>query len=71
VNLRNSKAWGVLATPLLAVAFVASGCQTSSLPYADNSVPASSNMWAPCPHGDAGRTKDVTLSFPDQWVCVK
>ena len=62
------------AVALIAAAVVAlgvTGCQTPTLPGQDTSVPASWNMWASCPHGDAGRIKDVALQPPDVWVCVK
>jgi hypothetical protein len=58
----------ILAALVIAVATVLSvaGCK-----HADGSVPASVSPWAACPHGDAGRVKDVTLTFPAQWVCVR
>jgi hypothetical protein len=53
-----------LALAVLSVA----GCTP---PHRDSHVPPSRSPLAACPHGDAGRIKDVTLPFPAQWACVR
>ena len=54
-----------LSAVIAATALGIAGCSQ------DRKAAPSSDMFASCPKGDAGRMQDKLLRWPDQWVCVK